>query len=246
MLKYKSVPGAYILTHVPSGHYYVGSTNNLLVRYKSHLATLSSGTHRNSRLQSLFTIPDEFEFTPIPTANPSEAREIEQTLLDERHGLELCCNVGTSAVGLWKNMPEYVKVAMNEGRKRSPVWLEAVRNAQRGQTYRLGMRHTDETKAKISAAKMGKSTGRAGIKATPETVAILVEAQRKLKDLPGYREMKLAAGAKRAVPVSVEGVTYPSKRHAAEVLGLDPACVDYRLRSKTSYLDWFLLPIPKP
>lgn len=133
-LKYKGVPGAYIMTHRPTGVYYVGSSSNLYLRHRGHLDKLRIGKHRTQRLQELYRGPSEFEFKLIETLDTEEARGVEQTLLDEHLGNPLCCNVAPDAVNTWDVMPENVRSAMTVGRLKSEKWRAAISRPQSPET----------------------------------------------------------------------------------------------------------------
>lgn len=49
----EKICGAYVLTHVQSGHLYIGSTGDLHGRKGSHVIALRNGVHKNKRLQAL-------------------------------------------------------------------------------------------------------------------------------------------------------------------------------------------------
>lgn len=241
--RFKNLPAAYVLTHRPSGMFYVGSSGRVADRISHHFQKLSRGTHKNKRLQSLFTCREDFDIEVTLVADLEAARTLEQKMLDERHGEVLCCNVGDNAKGVWKVLPTDHKTKMTDGRLASPIWREAIANTHKGTVGPMaGKVHSDETKRKISAAKKGKSNGLEGKKLTEEHRANLRVGQGKRKLDPKYKEKALAAAAKRAIPVSIAGTVYPSTRHAAEALGLHQGCVDHRLRSTSPlFKDWIII-----
>lgn len=242
MKEYKGLAGVYTITHIPTGHYYIGSTNDIFRRWKAHLMGLLKGTHFNYKLQHIFTTTDDIRFEPVVLGSQAEALEMEQKLLNEHWGKQLCCNIRDSAEAAWLVMPQWLKDRMSDARKRSDKWREAVKKSHIGNTWRVGQKQTEETKRNISKAKKGRPNGLLGKKATLDHRRNLKDAQNKMKDRPGYYEMKGRVGLAKSVPVSINGVVYPNTRMASEALGLDYGCVDYRLRSTSKrFKDWFLI-----
>ena len=106
----------------------------------------------------------------------------------------------------------------------------------------LGRKHSDETKAKMSAVRKVQGNGLLGKKASEDARANMRAAQQAVKEKAGYQEMVLKRAESKRIPVSIDGVVYGSTRLAAEALGLDPSCVDYRLRSSSKkFKDWFIV-----
>ena len=48
----RTAPGIYYIYCVATGKYYIGSSNNILNHWKSHVASLMGNTHDNYRLQA--------------------------------------------------------------------------------------------------------------------------------------------------------------------------------------------------
>lgn len=119
-------PGAYILTHVQSGHLYIGSTNDLHSRKGTHESALRCGKHGNKRLQELYDVDQRIHFSGIPFLTKEEALDEEQRLIDSYKASQYLLNV-------------YLDV-------RNPA---ASRSAN-------GYRHSEETRDKMSAVRNGK------------------------------------------------------------------------------------------
>lgn len=146
----KSKHGYYILTHLPSGQFYVGSTANLDSRVYDHKFNLNRGTHCNRRLQSAFTSWDDVQVDTFPTESIESARYEEQLLLDRHHGSELCCNISNSATVAFGGVvtPEMRKdYASRLRRKQTPELV-----AKRAEIHR-GFRHTSDSRSAISLTK---------------------------------------------------------------------------------------------
>lgn len=95
----------------------------------------------------------------------------------------------------------------------------AERDAKTSRTLR-GRKLSDETKASISASKMGGSH-------SDETKA-LMSSQRKGRDNSWTWK-----------PVIIDGVTYPSARHASESLGIPTGTIHARVKSTSpKFASW--------
>lgn len=92
------VVAAYRLTHKSSGHCYVGSSADYKARLNKHRSDLFKKMHHNEKLQSAYTRWDDFQIDIFEASSISEARDIEQRLLDEYLGNRLCCNIGKSSL----------------------------------------------------------------------------------------------------------------------------------------------------
>lgn len=88
-----SLPAVYVLTHKPSGHFYIGSTNNLYRRLYLHLWQLKNGVSSNKKLQAAYTSWEDYDIKHTYCKNSRVAMVEEQKLLDEFFGRDLCCNI---------------------------------------------------------------------------------------------------------------------------------------------------------
>lgn len=88
-----NLPGVYILQHVNTGKFYVGSTQSLYMRRAFHFSKLKNGTHINKPLQKLYNEDPEFKFIVIITRTKEEALLKEQEIVDLYHGDEKLLNV---------------------------------------------------------------------------------------------------------------------------------------------------------
>lgn len=237
-------PGCYILTHVESGKFYIGSTGNLYERHHVHMSHLYSGIHKNLQLQELFDSDDYCLMEHLLTADREIAYQLEQTELDRWIGHPDCLNVLNDAKASWKygTYPLHLREQT------------ALRNktVHAGQTYRLGMKHTEETKAKISAAQLARdpstylnrppiseetrirqqlanSRPRPGAKGKPKSPATI----EKMRIASAERSIK------RSNPVSICGVVYGNARLASIALNVSKSSVDQRVASNDpKWADW--------
>ena len=180
-------PGAYIVEHVKSGDFYVGSSAKLGVRKRLHMSTLRHGINRNEALQKAYDKDPGLRFTFVPTSTPEAAVEYEQKLLDHHRGDPKLLNIAIDAKSSGK-----------------------------------GLVRSEETRAKISAAGMGR------------------EAFNKGKPLSEHHHQSvIASREKLAKPVSIEGVIYPSLAEATRQLNLTLGCAVKRVRSQTDqFRNW--------
>lgn len=234
-------PGCYIINHIPSGRFYVGSAIDISSRYFVHMSNLRQGVHKNKYLQQLFDEDNNFEIEWVVTNDREEAFEIEQSELDRYIGHRDCLNVLNDAKRSWKvgTMPSELRRATASRNKTTHA----------GQTYRLGMTHTDETKLKMSVAQRSRdpSTFRRGYTVSEETRAKMVEANsrprlgaRKPKSDETRLRMKAASverSLKLSKPVCICGIVYSSAGTAAMELGYSRRTVIVRI-SDERFPEW--------
>lgn len=94
----KCFPAAYILRHVQSGYIYIGSTKDILNRYRQHIYDLTISKRANPNLLRVWDSYDkkDLEVYVFP-AKDYKAKE--QELLDLFVGNKYLCNVHISAYG---------------------------------------------------------------------------------------------------------------------------------------------------
>ena len=202
---------AYEITHVASGKMYVGSAKDFFGRMRVHKSSLKLGTHKNVDLQAAFNIDPEIEFSVTFYDTREEAYDHEQALLDEHHPKGELFNVAVNA---------------RSTNKDNEVIKEYLRQLKTGTT------HTEETKAKMSANRKGKTkpprtqehidklaAARTGSKHSEESIA------------------KIRASSANARPVSIDGVVYPSISEASRSLGVEYKKIKRRIKS-TKHKTW--------
>ena len=119
----------------------------------------------------------------------------------------------------------------------------------------LGRRHTEESRAKMSASKIGQPSGMKGKKlsedakrkislartGTPNPSAKRPRTEAEKQNLSEKAKVRFAGGPStnpRARRVEIDGVTYPTGKEAAIALGISHALVIYRTkRGRGKYLD---------
>lgn len=204
-------PAAYEITHVASGKMYVGSALDFFGRMRVHKSSLRLNRHSNADLQAAFNIDPEIEFSVTFYDTREEAYDHEQALLDEHHSKGELFNVAVNARSTNKDN-EVIKAYLRE--------------------LKTGTTHTEETKAKMSAARKGVAkpprtqehidklaAARTGCKHSEEAIA------------------KLRASAPTSKPVSIDGVIYPSISEASRSLPMDYRKIKRRIKS-TKHKTW--------
>lgn len=120
--------GVYLITHTPTGRFYVGSSKHCERRFIEHASKLSLGKHHCRALQrhwSKYGV-DAFEMRVIASCMTQEdALVIEQIWLDEHHGSRQCLN-GSSRAWMPILAPE-VQARAAATRLTSAVYLAARR-----------------------------------------------------------------------------------------------------------------------
>ena len=88
----------YRITHIPSGYFYIGSTNNLLQRLREHYSKLTRGIHPTVKFQKVF---DEWKNLRIEyfAVNDDKLISEEQNLLDRHFNDPFCCNMSDKSLG---------------------------------------------------------------------------------------------------------------------------------------------------
>jgi predicted GIY-YIG superfamily endonuclease len=90
-------PGAYIITHLATGSFYIGSTGSLHARKNTHEHTLRRGVHDSRRLQELFNQSPFMHFSYWIAADKEQALDWEQFLINLHWGNPLLLNCSTCA-----------------------------------------------------------------------------------------------------------------------------------------------------
>lgn len=204
-------PAAYEITHVASGKMYVGSAMDFFGRLKTHKSSLRLNRHSNAELQAAFNIDPEIEFSVTFYDTREEAYDHEQALLDEHHSKGELFNVAVNA---------------RSTNKDNEVIKEHLRS------LRLGTVASDETKAKMSAARKGG-------KMPPRTQEHIDKLAAIRTGSKHSEEAKAAirANAPAAKAVSIDGVIYPSASEASRILGISHKTIRKRIKS-TKHKTW--------
>lgn len=139
--------GVYIILCTASGRYYVGSSVDIERRWNAHRAGLRRRGHHSEKLQRAWDKYGEWEFSlkiVARTQRSDRLASIEQRWIDRldsfRRGYNVAPIAGGSVLGI----------------KFGPPSAEKRRKLAAAQT---GRRYSDESRAKMAAAKLGKGRG---------------------------------------------------------------------------------------
>ena len=147
----------YRILNVATDHFYIGSSVNVRRRRWEHWDSLKKGTHHCDGLQAAWDEygEDAFEFEVIEEVSDDvELLRVEETYLMKFAGSEECYNTAVSVHQSPAALPR-VRVKISEG----------LRKKYEDPTYtpRAGKRHSEDTKAAISAkVQAALAEGRSG------------------------------------------------------------------------------------
>lgn len=209
-------PGVYRFVDVPTGKFYIGSTANLRLRYRTHLWSLRNGRHANCYLQRIYdkrAMSLIFEVIEDVLPGRDFLLAAEQKWLDKTFEHPLCIN--------------FLKTAGSRlGTRHSRATIKKMSDAK------LGVTHSAETREKMRAAKIGgkltsehkrkialKSKGRPG----PKHTAV---------NLAKWRKISMAQ-SQSAFVMRQAGLTL---QQIANTLGIGRSTANRILR-KESYVD---------
>ena len=225
--------GIYAIQNTVNGKVYIGSSVNLRKRKAQHWLALGKGTHKNKILQNAWNKhgSDGFRFVILEHCPIEQLLYREQFYLDQCSQYNICPTAGNT-LGM-KHTPEarakiveakkhlspetYARMSAahkgkqvgdknpNFGRKHTPEALAKIGAASLGRVTFSGKKHTEETKKKISARKIGvklsdetrakMSASHMGVKHSPEAPAKTAAALKGRKFSDEHRA-RIAAAAK--------------------------------------------------
>lgn len=204
--------GVYVITCIPTGRFYVGSSENIAKRKHRHLRDLRRGKHHNDFLQRVFNKYGEpaFAWKIKLTESKVEAVSLEQHYLFKHMFDPLCMNIGVHATGgdnltkhpdrenIIARMTASVRASMlklSVEEKKKLFGLKGIRNGM------YGKNHTEQARALMTAAVRSRDYSH-------------------LKGIPKSAEtkQKLAEAAKRRVASEDYRNPFAGKTHSAETL----------------------------
>lgn len=216
--------GIYKIINVVNNKFYVGSAVSFAERKRKHWWMLRKGTHANKHLQAAWNKYGEASFTFVIVEEHEKDADIlaaENVWLKEHVGKDYCYNLATDATAPQLGM---------HGEK-NPMW---------GKTFS----HTDEAKAKISAASKAQVQSdetKAKRRKTMQGHYVAPSTRAKISaTLSGegnywYGKKRPEHGAKVSKAVHVIGPNfdriYPSIQELRNDLGLTPPTVNRALKS---------------
>lgn len=241
--------GVYMFHNPETGEAYIGSSNDVERRKKTHELKLKNNEHGNRRFQAAYNRNSNFEFVAAPIDTRQEAFDVEQELLDEFGGSRYLLNMSMNARHCNVEASEETRRKLSEslrGLKRSEETREKIRQAKLGvprplhvgerlKELRTGVPLSAEHRAKLSAAqKVAIRSPR-----TPEHTAKIAAAKTGSKH-SSETIQRMRENASNVRTVIVEGNEFPSLSEAARQLNVNFDKVKWRVKSP-NYPDWFYL-----
>jgi len=151
--------GIYVIT-TPSGKQYIGQAKSFRKRWASHLRDLKRGTHRNKALQNSYVKygKDSLIFSKIAFVPEQELDFREQEQIDSRNWSDLY-NIARDAAAPFRGRQHSPESISKQAQRRRLAMADPQKRAEISST-KLGHKHTESAKAKMSVAKRGKYDGR--------------------------------------------------------------------------------------
>lgn len=216
----EKICGAYTILHLESGQKYIGSSDDLHARKGQHLRSLRSNTHINSGLQAAFNQDQDLQFNFHPTDTREEAFDVEQLLLDTNWGKPELLN--------------RAPIARNPGigQEWTPERIQKLSDANKGKQPWLGKKHSEETKAKMSAAATLRPERSDEEKQRLRELRVGIPHREEVRQRMSESHRGKPSGA--AIPVMINGVEYRSGLDAARQLGMSASAVKKKLNDPTN------------
>jgi group I intron endonuclease len=162
-------PVVYWIKNRENGKFYVGSTTQRYVRWRTHKNKLRAGTHHCKHLQAAWNKYGEavFEFSVVERViNEADLEAAEDRWLQQHVGGPHCYNHGRSSKAPWRGT-KGMGISPMSGKKLSEEAKQKLREAAKEQWAisdpRSGIPHSPEARAKISAKiQQAVAEGRGG------------------------------------------------------------------------------------
>lgn len=212
--------GIYTITCLTTDKGYLGSSINIPSRWKKHLRSLRKGNHANRYLQNSYNKYGEssLQFKVIEELSgltEKEIREVEQIYLDQMDwstSFNICKDSRGGEVTDEANQRR--KESLKEFHRNNPDAVRGENNPFFGQT------HTQEVKDFISETNTGLKRSEEFKKTKSELMSSRKGQHHRKEYLDELSEKYSGEGNPMAVSVTVNGVTYPTKKQALTALGL--------------------------
>lgn len=220
-----TISAIYQIRNTINGKFYLGSSNNVYMRWNEHRSELRRGTHHSITLQrswnkyteaafvfeiieyvlSPFLIErEQYHLDKLKPYDPRKGYNIAKFAQSNHKGLthspEARIKIGMASCGRVTSPETKAKISQSQlGRKRSPESIE-----KRTQS-RIGFKHTPETKAKLRTASLG-NTNMMGKSPSLET-------REKLRDWNKGRMKMLIVTSPDGLEFTVTGIHQFCKEH---------------------------------
>lgn len=183
----------YKIINLVNDKFYVGSTTHKKVRFRQHRKLLRGNRHHCKHLQAAWNKYGEEKFNFVVVEEVSDDKnlfEAEEAWLREHFGKEYCYNSGRSADAPMRGAfgashPNFGKPITEAHKAQISSTLKEFYAEDYFNHPRVGIAHTDEAKAKISASKLANpSTPWLGQKRDEATRKKIGDSQRGVKKAP--------------------------------------------------------------
>jgi group I intron endonuclease len=227
--------GVYQIRNVTNGKFYVGSSKDIKNRFAAHRKLLRGGRHHCPHLQAAWGkygeecfIFEVLQLLPCET----ELFTAENVLLRQHVGTPQCYNAGRDAYAPMRGRfgalhPQY-QIPKTEAQKAAiSATLKATYAANPENHPRVGTLHTEETRAKISAAKL----------ANPQTPWLGKERSDEVKEKISAAQRGVAKGPRVFTPEGLERARANMKRNAVahEPKGLESVLAKFPTEVLVAY-----------
>lgn len=148
---YKS--GIYKITNTVNNKCYIGSTIDIIRRWKLHKTQLKHNRHHSILLQRSYTKHgiDSFKYSVILYCSVEDLIIYEQKIIDLYKPEYNICSIAGSLLGIKRSEETKQKMSVaNKGKIRTEEQKKRMSEASKGNKHHLGHRHSEETKQKMS------------------------------------------------------------------------------------------------
>lgn len=166
--------GIYKITNIVNGKVYIGQSINIKARWKDHINTLNRKVSHSILLQRAWDKykEDSFTFEILELCSEDELDEVEMKYIE----LYDACNNGYN-----------IESGGNSNKYLSDSTRQKIKEAH------LGLRHSDETKKKMSKSRTGKNNGMYGRNHSEESKRKMSESKKGKLGHPSSEKQKDAA-----------------------------------------------------
>jgi group I intron endonuclease len=247
----------YKIINTVNGKFYVGSTTNTRERFRTHRNKLRRNKHHTKHLQAAWNKYGEsmFVFHVIETIPDGQSlQDAEDVWLLAHVGKPYCYNSGLRSGAPWRGAekgthPNFGKPLSEEMKQSISSTLKEFYAEDYFNHPRVGIAHTDEAKAKISASKLanpakpwlGKTRDEATRKKIGDTQRGVKKAPRTISE-EGMAKIRAAAEAGHYSHWEGRKHTEESKLKMSKPVHVMPD--DLTLPSLTATLDHYGLKMP--